>query len=123
MARRGFTLIELLVVLAIIASLLTIALPRYVKSVQRAEESALRQNLWLMRDALDKHHADHGRYPDALQDLVRLRYLRRIPLDPLARADDRWVPVPPPAGVEGRVADVRSGAEGNGLDGTAYRAW
>lgn len=123
MARRGFTLIELLVVLAIVATLLALALPRYVHSVQRAEEATLRQNLTLMRDALDKHYADLGVYPESLRDLVTRRYLRRLPLDPVIHADDRWIIVPPPPGVGGRVYDVRSGAQGRGLDGLAYEQW
>lgn len=122
-ARRGFTLIELLIVMAIIATLLAIAVPRYYDSVKRAEEATLRQNLSLMRDAIDKHYADTGRYPAALDDLVTRRYLRAIPLDPVTGATDTWVAVAPPPGEPGRVYDVRSGAAGHARDGTAFGNW
>jgi general secretion pathway protein G len=121
--RRGFTLIELLVVMAIIATLLGLVLPRYYGSVKRAEEATLKQNLALMRDALDKHFADTGRYPDALEDLASKRYLRSIPLDPVTGAKDTWVATPPPDPELGRVYDVRSGSDATALDGTAFSTW
>jgi general secretion pathway protein G len=121
--RRGFTLIELLVVMAIIATLLSLAVPRYFDSVKRAEEATLRQNLALMRDAIDKHYADTGRYPATLEDLVLKRYLRAIPLDPVTGAADTWVAVAPPAPEPGKVYDVKSGSTANARDGTAFSNW
>lgn len=121
--RRGFTLIELLVVMAIIATLLGLVLPRYYGSVKRAEEATLKQNLALMRDALDKHFADTGRYPDALEELASKRYLRGIPLDPVTGAKDSWVATPPPDPELGRVYDVRSGSDETALDGTPFNTW
>jgi general secretion pathway protein G len=121
--RRGFTLIELLVVMAIIATLLSIAVPRYYGSVKRAEEATLKQNLALMRDAIDKHYADTGRYPDALEELATKRYLRSVPLDPVTGANDTWVPAPPPEPETGRVYDVRSGSLERALDGSAFNTW
>jgi general secretion pathway protein G len=124
MRARGFTLIELLVVMAILALLLTIAVPRYLAHVDRSREAVLRHNLTLMRDAIDKHHADKGRYPDSLGELVTQRYLRAIPADPVTGREDTWaVVVPPPGSDPGAVYDVRSGAEGNGADGTPYGNW
>ncbi len=125
MARRGFTLIELLVVMAIIATLLTIAVPRYFDSVERAKEASLKQSLHVMRDALDKFYADNGRYPEQLDDLVTRRYLRAIPADPFTGRTDSWVIAAPPAdsSLEGRVADVRSGAQGAASDGTEFAAF
>src|SRR5690242_11400756 len=79
-SRRGFTLIELLVVLAILATLLTIAAPRYFESVDRAKEAALRTDLRVIRDAIDKHRADTGKLPETLQRLVEARYLRSLPV-------------------------------------------
>ncbi|WP_425606787.1 type IV pilin protein [Aquincola agrisoli] len=124
MRRRGFTLIELLVVMAIIATLLTIALPRYFGSVERSKEATLKQSLHTMRDALDKFYADNGRYPDALAELVDKRYLRAMPVDPIT-GGATWVEVPPAGEVplKGRVADVRSGAEGHATDGSEYAGW
>ncbi|MCB1907062.1 MAG: prepilin-type N-terminal cleavage/methylation domain-containing protein [Rhodocyclaceae bacterium] len=118
--RRGFTLIEMLVVMVVIAMLLTIATPRYLHSVDRARENVLRENLLLMRDALDKHFADHGRYPDALVQLVERRYLRAVPVDPLTDSAETWLLVAPQRADLGVVYDVRSGAEGTTRGGVAY---
>ncbi|MET0218906.1 MAG: prepilin-type N-terminal cleavage/methylation domain-containing protein [Burkholderiales bacterium] len=124
MARRrpkGFTLVELLVVMAIISLLLTIAAPRYFHSVQRSREAVLREDLHLMRDAVDKHYADTGKYPPSLEDLVTKKYLRRIPADPITDSASTWVIVNPPDKPEAKVVyDVRSGAPGNSLDGKPY---
>ena len=121
--RRGFTIIELLVVLAAIALLLSIVAPRYLQHVDRAREAALRSNLAALRDALDRFHADRGRWPEALDDLVKARYLRAIPVDPFTERSDSWQIVPPLAGEGGAVYDVRSAAPGGGSDGKAYASW
>jgi general secretion pathway protein G len=110
----GFTLVELMVVLAIIALLLSIVAPHYAGRVTRAEETVLRENLWLMRDALDQHYADAGRYPEQLEDLVARRYLRALPVDPLTQSSATWVVVPPAQPEQGGVLDVHSGAPGYG---------
>jgi general secretion pathway protein G len=122
-ARSGFTLIELLVVLAIITTLLSIGLPRYYDSVKRAEEATLKQNLSLLREAIDKHFADTGRYPQALDELVSRRYLRALPRDPVTESSDSWVVVAPPAPLPGAVYDVKSGSEALSRDGTAFNTW
>jgi general secretion pathway protein G len=120
---RGFTLVELLVVLAIISLLITIVAPHYVGRVNRAEEAVLKEDLVLMRDALDKHYADAGVYPNSLDDLVSKRYLRSIPPDPITQSAQTWVAVPPADAKKGRVFDVRSGAPGNGTNGKPYAQW
>ncbi len=89
----GFTLIELLVVLAIIGLLITIAVPRYVDHVERARETALKTDLKVMREAIDKFEADQGRLPKNLDELVALRYLKEIPIDPITGARNAWIPV------------------------------
>lgn len=119
----GFTLIELMVVMAIIATLVALVAPRYYKSVDRSREVALRQNLNLIREALDKHYGDTGRYPDSLESLVEKRYLRKIPIDPVTETASTWILVPPKDSGKGAVFDVRSGAEGSSADGTPYGAW
>jgi general secretion pathway protein G len=119
----GFTLIELLVVLAVIATLLTMALPRYFTSLEKSREVALQQNLALMRESLDKYYADKGKYPAALNELVSARYLRSMPLDPITESDTTWISVPPAQPDMGGVQDVRSGAQGTALDGTEYQKW
>ncbi|HEX6705220.1 MAG TPA: prepilin-type N-terminal cleavage/methylation domain-containing protein [Albitalea sp.] len=121
-ASKGFTLIELLVVMAALGLLLSIAAPRYVEHVDRAREVVLRQNLAGLRDAIDKYHADRSRYPKDLDELVQQKYLRRVPLDPITDRSDSWVLVPP-AGQQGAVFDVRSGAMGQSRDGSSYAAW
>ncbi|MGQ0651769.1 MAG: type II secretion system protein [Betaproteobacteria bacterium] len=108
----GFTLIELLVVFAVIALLLAMVVPDYVGRMKRAEEAVLKENLVLMRDALDKHYADAGVYPNALEDLVGKRYLRTIPVDPFTQSSTSWVTVPPADSKKGRVWDVKSAARG-----------
>ncbi|HJV96083.1 MAG TPA: prepilin-type N-terminal cleavage/methylation domain-containing protein [Albitalea sp.] len=125
-ARRrqgGFTLIELLVVMAILATLLSIAAPRYFDSVQRAKEAALHTNLRLLREAIDKHRADTGRFPETLQALADRRYLRNVPTDPVTDSSASWVPAPHPDGVTLGIYDVHSGAPGTGRDGTPYASW
>jgi general secretion pathway protein G len=124
MFRRGFTLIELLVAMAIVALLLAIAAPRYFAHLDRAKEAALRQTLAVTRDAIDKFHADVGRYPASIEELVDKRYLRKLPVDPLLDSSADWQTVPPPAGSSaGGVYDLRSGAPGSGVDGTPYAEW
>lgn len=115
---RGFTLIELLVVLAILGTLLTLAVPRYFSTVDKAKEAVLRENLAVMRDAIDKFYSDQGRYPAKLDDLVTQRYLRKLPLDPVTQSAATWMIVAPPASTG--VYDVKSGAKGKTRDGTAY---
>lgn len=119
----GFTLIEILVVLAILAALLSVAAPRYFGSVDRSRETVLKQNLFQIREALDKYYADTGKYPATLDDLVAKRYLRSAPVDPVTNSTTTWVVVPPQDRQRGGVYDVKSGAEGNARDGTSYREW
>src|SRR5688572_32437416 len=113
----GFTLIELLVVMAIVATLLTLAVPRYFISIDRSKEAVLRENLFQIRDAIGKYHADRGRYPESLESLVEERYLRRVPLDPVTDSDKTWVVVAPSDSLTG-IWDVRSGASGKAANGT-----
>jgi general secretion pathway protein G len=122
-ASKGFTLIELLVVMAIIATLMTIALPRYFNSLEASREATLRQSLAVLREALDHYYGDTGRYPDSLDQLVEQRYLRNAPLDPITERRDAWQLVPPPDGVAGGVADIKSGATGRARDGSLFAEW
>jgi general secretion pathway protein G len=123
MPKSGFTLVELLVVMAIIATLLTLAVPRYFGSVERSKEAVLRQELATMRDTVDKYYGDTGRYPESLDDLVTKKYLRAIPRDPLTESASTWIVIAPEDPAKGTVYDVKSGAPGTANDGTAYADW
>jgi general secretion pathway protein G len=121
--RRGFTLLELLVVMAIIATLLTLAVPRYFRSLQRSREAVLQQDLTTLRESIDRFYGDTGKYPPTLAALVEKHYLRSIPVDPIARTADKWIVVNADDPEDKGVKDVRSGAEGMGEGGVPYGAW
>lgn len=121
--QKAFTLIELLVVMAIIATLLTFAAPRYVGHVDKSKEAVLRENLATIRDVLDKFYSDNGKYPNALDELVAGKYLRRIPIDPVTGSGRTWVMVAPDDKQKGAVFDVHSGAPGRARDGSLFRDW
>jgi general secretion pathway protein G len=121
--RRGFTLLELLVVMAIIATLLTIAVPRYFRSLQRSREAVLMQDLTTLRESIDRFYGDTGKYPAALAVLVEKHYLRGIPVDPIAKAADKWIVVNSDDPDDNGVKDVKSGAEGMGENGVPYVEW
>ena len=121
--KKGFTLIELMIVLAIVATLLSIAVPRYYSSIDRSKEAVLKENLYQMRDAIGKYHADKGRYPESLAALESDKYLRKLPLDPVTDSTTTWIVVPPEDPQKGGVFDVRSGAQGKALDGSEFSTW
>ena len=110
-------------VLAIVATLLTIAVPRYYSSIDRSKEAVLKENLYQLRDAIGKYHADKGRYPDTLEALAADKYLRKVPLDPITDSAATWIVVPPEDAQKGGVFDVKSGAPGKGSDGSEYALW
>jgi general secretion pathway protein G len=119
--QHAFTLIELIIVLAILALLITIAVPRYFAHIERAKEATLKQDLSVMRDAIDKFHGDKGRYPDSLDELVALRYIRSVPVDPITESVSTWKLVPPTdSEAKGAMYDVKSGAEGKSQDGRPF---
>jgi general secretion pathway protein G len=103
---RGFTLIEMLVVMTLIALLLTLAVPRYFSALDQGRLRVQQQNVATLRDAIDKFHADQGRYPDDLEEIVSKKYLRQIPLDPVTEKAD-WLVLAPTDDSEGRVYDVQ----------------
>ena len=126
--QQGFTLIELMVVMAIISVLLAIALPIYQKSIVRAKESVLHNNIFTMRYMIDEYTIDKGKAPESLQDLVTEGYLRQIPQDPITGSDQTWKIIMEDTPVGGStnaagVFDVRSGSDKNSLEGTPYADW
>ncbi|MDR1349985.1 MAG: type II secretion system GspH family protein [Zoogloeaceae bacterium] len=119
--RNGFTLIEILIVMAIVALLLTIALPRYFGSLERSKDVALQENLKVLRLSLDRFYVDKGRYPQVLEELVEQKYLRAVPVDPITESADTWVLIPARNEEEEEgIGDVKSGAPGTTKDGRSY---
>lgn len=121
--RQGFTLIELMIVLTIIGILASIAQPNLHRTIIRAREASLRQSLFVLRDVIDQHYADHGAYPAELADLVEKRYIRAIPEDPFTRSSSTWIIMPPEDETKGGVYDVHSGSDLIGLNNVPYNEW
>lgn len=120
---QGFTLIELLVVLAIVALLLTLAVPRYFQSIATGKETILAENLRITRETIDKFYGDTGRYPASLEELVERKYLRAVPFDPIAGSAAAWILVPSDDSDKGGVYSIKSGAPGNSRDGKPFSDW
>ncbi len=110
-----------MIVVSIIGILATIAVPTYQASVVKAREAVLRQDLFTLRDVIDQHRADQGKYPPSLQALVSAGYLRAIPKDPFTRSDSTWQEMTEMT--EGGIFDVFSGSEFVGTNGTPYNRW
>ncbi len=124
---RGFTLIELMIVMTIMAILIGMAAIIYDKTVKRAREAVLKEDLQTMRQAIDNYTLDKQQAPQSLDDLVEAHYLREVPNDPVCHQKD-WVPhmgdtVLSPDQTSTGVDDVHSGCEGTAMDGTAYTSW
>ncbi len=126
--KRGFTLIELMIVLTVISIIVSVAVPLYQKSVIRAKESVLRNNLFTLRTIIDEYTYDKQKAPQNLRDLVDAGYLRAIPVDPMTGSADTWRIIMEDAGAstsqtEPGIYDVRSGSEKKALDQSPYAEW
>ena len=124
----GFTLIELLIVMTIIAILATLAIPRFVGAVKAAREAVLREDLHVMRDAIDSYTMDKQKAPQSLDDLIQNGYLREVPVDPMTHSKDTWVTDTSDAmysidQTEPGITDVHSGSDDTGVDGQPYSSW
>jgi general secretion pathway protein G len=117
----GFTIIELMIVVTIVGILATLAVPSYHAAIVKAKEGALRQDLFSLRDVIDQHRADKGKYPETLQALVSAGYLRRIPADPITGSNSSWQEMVDQG--EGGMTDVFSGSELVGTNGVPYNQW
>jgi general secretion pathway protein G len=126
--RFGFTLIELMIVMAIIAVLMSIAVPIYTRSIIRAKESVLKNNLFTLRTVIDEYTYDKQKAPQSLQDLVDQGYLRQIPSDPITGTADSWKIIMEDSQSsvsqnEPGIFDIRSGSDKTSLEGTLYSDW
>lgn len=126
--QAGFTIMELMVSMAIVLVVISVAVPLYQKSVIRARESVLRQNLFSLRTVIDEYTYDKQKAPQQLDDLVKEGYLRQIPLDPIVGNNRAWKIIMEDAGTsasqtEPGIFDVRSGSEKTSLEGTPYSEW
>lgn len=121
--RRGFTLIELLVVMAIIGVLLTIAVPRYFRTVERSKETVLRRDLATVRESIDRYYGDLGQYPDALTALVDKHYIRSVPVDPFTKSAATWLVVESDDPDHPGLRDIHSGSPESGADGSPFVSW
>lgn len=126
--RRGFTIVELIIVLTIISIIISIAIPIYQKSLIRAKESVLKNNLFTIRTMIDEYTYDKQKAPQDLRDLVDNGYLRVMPVDPMTGRNDTWRTVMEDGQNstnqnEPGINDVHSGATTKSLEGTPYSEW
>jgi len=126
--RFGFTLVELMIVMAIIAVLMSVAIPIYSRSIVRAKESVLKNNLFTMRTVIDEYTYDKQKAPQTLNDLVSDGYMRQIPVDPITGTADSWKVIMEDAGntvnqSQPGIFDVRSGSDKVSLEGNPYSEW
>jgi general secretion pathway protein G len=122
-SERAFTLIELLIVMAIIGTLLTIAVPRYFRALEHAREAVLKEDLSTLREAIDKYYADLNEYPDTLTALVDKHYVRSVPVDPFTKVSDSWTLIPSEDPDHTGIRDLHSGAAEQATDGTPLASW
>ncbi len=124
----GFTLVELMIVMAIIGVLAMVAIPSYVGAVRQAREAVLKEDLHVMRSAIDSYTADKQKAPQSLDDLVNEGYLKSIPADPMTRAKDTWQTSQSDSlhsldQTDPGIDDVHSGSQEQGSDGQPYSEW
>lgn len=121
----GFTIIEMIIVIFMIMILMSIAIPRYQQSIVRAKESALRQDLYHLRNAIDAYTQDKQKAPQAMEDLVTAGYFRELPKDPFTNSSQTWQPIMEDVLTaidqqEPGITDVKSGAQGSDSEGKPF---
>ncbi len=125
---RGFTFVELMVVLTIMVVLITVAIPIYNKTILRAKESVLHNNLITLRTVIDNYTYDKMKAPQSLEDLVNEGYLRDVPNDPMTGSNQTWKTIMEEPGQsvdqnQPGIWDVKSGSNKTSLEGSAYSDW
>jgi general secretion pathway protein G len=125
---QGFTLVELMIVMLIIGVLATVAIPSFIASIRNAKEAALKEDLHVLRDAIDSYTMDKNKAPQSLDDLVQSGYLKVIPEDPFTHSRETWVTAADDTysdldQTEPGINDVHSGSEEVGSDGQPYSGW
>ena len=127
-AEQGFTLLELMIVMIVIGLLAAVAIPAYVTNIKAAKEAVLKEDLHVMRQAIDSYTVDKQKAPQSLDDLVQSGYIKVMPRDPFTSRTDTWMPSQEDTlmsldQTESGINDVHSGSQDTGSDGTAYNTW
>jgi general secretion pathway protein G len=125
---RGFTLVELMIVMLIIGVLAAVAVPSFIASIRNAREAALKEDLHVMRDAIDSYTMDKNAAPQSLDDLVQSGYLKKVPVDPMTHSADTWQTSSDDTysdldQTQTGINDVHSGSDEQGSDGQPYSSW
>ena len=124
----GFTLLELMIVMAIILILATIGAGRFEQSIIRSHEAALKQDLFVMRNAIQQYTLDKEAGPNSLDDLVSSGYLREIPRDPITKQKE-WATssedlLASPDQTTVGITDVHStSSDVSPFENTPYSSW
>lgn len=124
----GFTLMELMIVMMIIGVLTTLAIPSFVSAVRSAKEAVLKEDLRVMRSAIDSYTMDKQKAPQSLDDLVQEGYLKVIPEDPMTKSRETWQTDVSDSlhsldQTDPGIDDVHSGSQETGTDGQPYSTW
>jgi general secretion pathway protein G len=127
-AEQGFTLLELMIVMVVIGLLAAIAIPAYTSNIRNAKEATLKEDLHVLRQAIDSYTVDKQKAPTTLDDLVQAGYIKTMPIDPFTRRSDTWLPAQDDTMMtldqtESGINDVHSGAQQSASDGTSYSTW
>ena len=126
--QRGFTLIEMIIVIAIISILVSVAVPVYRVHLLHANEAALKEDLYTLRNSIDQYTEDKSKAPQDLNDLVTAGYLRMLPKDPFTNSNSSWQPVQEDVltsidQTQPGISDVHSGSNSTSSEGTPYSSW